>query len=368
MIKAVATALVLIVGAAVVLWYGNTLNSWVVGGLVGGFGALLLSIPISLVLFSYLSHHYNKHQQEEVLADEIASFVQQSSYSIAQDRLVYNDDEEYFDEDQDFYYEYDDEELYENELAVDDEYLLAEHSVREEELLHRMPLARRLPSPSSARFSAASQDPPSQLQRDHYGADPERQPVRRRKSGSRPVKDSSSRSYRTDPSYSRYRSEALHAARMEAVSRAEYDEEGGFSSPRATRRLEQMQRSGQMLPPQNKGGRPPSLHDLTQSSTNNYSQRPQRIVDALPLQDRSRRPLSSSDDASQTDRFTRYRDPQTEHSMDEATPDNLRRPLIRRAPYMYDDDLLREEMAQYVERPAVRRSSRYLRPPSIDNI
>jgi hypothetical protein len=54
--------------------------------------------------------------------------------------------------------------------------------------------------------------------------------------------------------------------------------------------------------------------------------------------------------------------------MDEATPDNLRRPLIRRAPYMYDDDLLREEMAQYVERPAVRRSSRYLRPPSIDNI
>ena len=50
------------------------------------------------------------------------------------------------------------------------------------------------------------------------------------------------------------------------------------------------------------------------------------------------------------------------HGMDEATPDNLRRPLVRRAPYMYDDDLLREEMAQYVERPAVRRSSRYLRP------
>ena len=75
MIKAVATALVLIVGAAVILWYGNTLNSWVVGGLVGGFGALLLSIPISLVLFSYLSHHYNKPQQEEVLEDEIASFA-----------------------------------------------------------------------------------------------------------------------------------------------------------------------------------------------------------------------------------------------------------------------------------------------------
>jgi len=49
--KAVATALVLIVGAAVVLWYGNTLNSWVLGGLIGGLAALLISIPISLTLF-----------------------------------------------------------------------------------------------------------------------------------------------------------------------------------------------------------------------------------------------------------------------------------------------------------------------------
>ena len=47
--KAVAVALVLIAGAAVVLWYGNTLNSWVLGGLIGGLAALLLSIPISLI-------------------------------------------------------------------------------------------------------------------------------------------------------------------------------------------------------------------------------------------------------------------------------------------------------------------------------
>jgi hypothetical protein len=151
---------------------------------------------------------------------------------------------------------------------------------------------------------------------------------------------------------------------MEAASRAEY-EESGFSSIRATRRLEQMQRS--TLPPQNKAGRPPSSYDLTQSSTNNYSQRPQRIVDALPLQDRSRRPLPSSDDACQTDRFTGYQDSQTGYDVDEAISDNLRRPLVRRAPYMYDDDSLREEMAQYVERPAVRRSSRYLRPSSAND-
>src|SRR5436309_2581410 len=53
--KAVATALVLIAGAAVVLWYGNTLNSWVLGGLIGGLAALLLSIPISLMVSSSFS-------------------------------------------------------------------------------------------------------------------------------------------------------------------------------------------------------------------------------------------------------------------------------------------------------------------------
>src|SRR5579883_2741446 len=63
--KAVATALVLIVGAAVVLWYANTLNSWVLGGLIGGLAALLISIPISLTLFSYLSRRHDTHREEE---------------------------------------------------------------------------------------------------------------------------------------------------------------------------------------------------------------------------------------------------------------------------------------------------------------
>src|SRR5437588_8731709 len=110
--KAVATALVLIAGAAIVLWYGNTLNSWVLGGLIGGFGALLLSIPISLVLFSYFSRHCDEHLEEEVLEYEKISLAQHGSYSIFQDQSAYN--EEYFDyEDQEFYSEYDEEEIYE---------------------------------------------------------------------------------------------------------------------------------------------------------------------------------------------------------------------------------------------------------------
>ena len=64
--KLVATALVLIASAALVLWYGNTLNSWVLGGLIGGLAALLLSIPISLMLFSYLSRHHDEYLSTEM--------------------------------------------------------------------------------------------------------------------------------------------------------------------------------------------------------------------------------------------------------------------------------------------------------------
>ena len=40
---------------------------------------------------------------------------------------------------------------------------------------------------------------------------------------------------------------------------------------------------------------------------------------------------------------------------------NLKTPLVRRAPYLYDDDPMREELAQQIdEEPIVRRSSRHL--------
>jgi hypothetical protein len=38
---------------------------------------------------------------------------------------------------------------------------------------------------------------------------------------------------------------------------------------------------------------------------------------------------------------------------------SLKNPLVRRAPYMYEDDPLRQELAQQIERPSIRRSSRY---------
>src|SRR5947208_3369970 len=69
--RVAAVALVVIVGAAVVLWFGNTLNSLVLGGLIGGLAALLLSIPISLTLFSYLSRRHDERLKAEAEASRV---------------------------------------------------------------------------------------------------------------------------------------------------------------------------------------------------------------------------------------------------------------------------------------------------------
>jgi hypothetical protein len=220
LIRMVATALVLMVGAAVILWYGNTLNSWVVGGLVGGLGALLLSIPISIVIFAYFAHRWYRPRRRKTITGDMIGFPRRT-YAIVQGQVVSLDDEDYFSEDQDLYDEYDDED-------ADDEYMLAEQSEWAEKWPHHVPPTRYLSAPptaSSARFPIASQGHPSQTRRAYYGADPEQPLPKKRKNASHPTQKATSRKNRTDPSYSRYRSEALRAARVEAALRAEYDDE-----------------------------------------------------------------------------------------------------------------------------------------------
>src|SRR5579883_3853 len=65
LMRVAAVALVLIVGAAVVLAFANTLNSWVLGGLLGGLAAILLSIPISLTLFTLLARRHDARRQAD---------------------------------------------------------------------------------------------------------------------------------------------------------------------------------------------------------------------------------------------------------------------------------------------------------------
>ena len=57
--RAAAAAIVFILGAAVILVFANSLNSWVLGGLIGGLAALLISIPISVMLFTIISRRHD---------------------------------------------------------------------------------------------------------------------------------------------------------------------------------------------------------------------------------------------------------------------------------------------------------------------
>src|SRR5260370_42709357 len=73
--RAAAVALVLIIGAVVLLIFANTLNSWVLGGLIGGLAAFLISIPISLFLFTILARRQDEELRalQEVLEEEMAA-------------------------------------------------------------------------------------------------------------------------------------------------------------------------------------------------------------------------------------------------------------------------------------------------------
>ncbi len=106
--RAAALALVLICGAAVVLWYGNMLNSWILGGLIGGLAALLLSIPISLALFSYLSRRHDEQRQaetqERISLSQVAYYkhapvkvLESSPYALQQDEEdEWNEDDSHY--------------------------------------------------------------------------------------------------------------------------------------------------------------------------------------------------------------------------------------------------------------------------------
>lgn len=79
--RVAAVALVLIVGAAMVLAFANTLNSWVLGGLLGGLASMLLSIPIALALFILLTRRQEARSAKEE-PDEL-----EKGYLAAEDEL-----------------------------------------------------------------------------------------------------------------------------------------------------------------------------------------------------------------------------------------------------------------------------------------
>lgn len=307
--KAVATALVLIAGAAVVLWYGNTLNSWVLGGLIGGFAALLLSIPISLTLFTYLSHRHEERLQAEKEAEEAERNEQKRERVYPQPVSVYREtpttacnvsiEEEEFN------------------LYVANRngtvYWLEE---REHSSLGS-PSARQLSAPRKTHYPALrapkSQQPTAATRKLTRELEGIRRPAVTRRLGYPGFPG-----YQSDESRSRYlslQSQALRMAREEAAR--QYDEEDGIIIDSSISPIS------------------PDQEDVTTGKIANC-------------------------------RTRFFTDPEMEVPDIQPFTGDLHRPLQRRAPYMYEDDRQRHDFLQQGIPPITRRSSRKLSTPQDD--
>lgn len=350
--RVAAMAFVLIVGAAVVLVFANTLNSWVLGGLLGGLAAILLSIPISLVLFTFFARRHDARQNAvaHVFEDE-AGFSGDGYYNEAsnQDARGYVDSR-----------------------------ARAHYSLER----RRAPVSGFLPLPPAEQDLDSYEDEAGTLAR----RDPRNYPRQSRYSARPLARDGETRSPQPraraprDPStrsLAEHKSAALRQAREEAQQQFTKDHNGSFPrAPHGTRppgthgsrstRLPSngvsrtideydtrfsRQRSAQQAWDEDEG-------DSRDSITEQYPRRP-----SYPRKRRASRSvdpwtgtLEDEDEQVEPGWSRRPRDP-------ERISGTLRNPLVRRAPYLYDDDPLREEFAQQLDsdRPIRRRSSRYER-------
>lgn len=374
--RAAAVALVLIVGAAVVLWYGNTLNSWVLGGLIGGLAALLLSIPISLTLFSYLARRHEEQLQAE--EQEEITAVQEEAYDYIQAP---------------------------SEVYEADAYLLnppVERVAREQ----RTP-NRSLPAPSVPRLPAAQQHQ-SQLSMERqqyrqrandYPSEPVRQQrpaavergrgnpdqMRRPMPAKQPVRYPGFPGYQTSTQRSYHQTAALRAARLEAAQQQDGDTEGlpnhskrvpavrpnqsVAKMPRTSRQLQTQQQTpshyrpkrtveGTSLPPGSNRALPRPGESSNNQTTGNINPRRQepetdRIDTGYPQNPRTDQIRRSP----QTGQTTRNPQVEPQRRNPDIITGSFNTPLVRRAPYMYEDDPLRQELAQQIDTTGMRRRS-----------
>ncbi len=378
--RAAAVAIVLIFGSAVLLIFANTLNSWVLGGLIGGLAALLISIPISLSLFTFLSRRHDQRLQalQQELVEMDYADVDENGYAEAYET--------------DFYVLHDDGEYYNEPVS------------------RRMSDVRALPAAGQSQASAATNTAFNertgrypQGSRRPSQALPQSQsyekgtPTQNLSSDRRQQRRSA---HEVNAMRSRYQTAALRAARREAAQQFD-DVEVLPTHSRAPYKRVPPGRSSQPLPEQPTRSRQPrtapewSQH---QQAANQNGARPGRRVDATSgPQNMARRSISSrksnaaqktpSTDSLRIDELQieqlrgRYPNPETEPfrvrpqtsqiarnpQLGEQlrNPDmitgNLKNPMVRRAPYMYEDDPLREELAQQLDGgPIARRSSLFL--------
>ncbi len=382
--KAVAAALVLIAGAAVVLWYGNTLNSWVLGGLIGGLAALLLSIPISLTLFAYLSRRHD----ERLKAEAQASQVQVYEYPTASSRMARRT------------YEVQGYALPHDQSLSDEE--IYEAYYRQRNYHHTHAAARHLPIPSAQRLPVQSQSSdrlPVTRRGTHVPGTrassrqlpsnvplvEQRDPVSKRTT-TRRMNYPGFPGYASEAAHSKQRSAALRAARQEA---AQHDDDIDVLPTHFSRPLSSSRRLSQPL-----AGRTDRLRRSSQplDDEERMPRRPRsrRVVDSVPSQSGLSRSLPPAGESAAHDDPSGSAEPHTDYLYEadyaqieqmgqfartdqlmehpqldgqtstgrDVTTGNLSKSLVRRAPYLYADDALRQELAQQIDGPVVRRSSR----------
>jgi len=368
--RVAAVALVLIVAAAVVLAFANTLNYWVLGGLLGGLAALLLSIPVSLALFTLLARRHDARVQSEEDALEHELDLDDEFYN---DALVY-EAEGYT-------------------LTGDEDFLPQPHARALLEQRHQ-PLAGYLPGPGES-----SNWYEEDLEEDLFErADPRNYPRQPRhaarslpsyedetvsRTAQHPTQNGGSRRQQSTRSLAQHKTAALRKAQHEAQQRST-----GPRSRRPTQESrvqpQQPSRTSRHLPPitgaqrqvreqetwadrqqrawQEWNEERASEHEpFTDQVSRQYQHYPRRP--SYPRRPRSLRPAEPLTDEIDGE----YEDEQDEQTAYHTRRDpnmlsgDLRNPLVRRAPYLYDDDPLREEFAQQLgnERPITRRSSRY---------
>lgn len=365
--RAAALALVLIIVAVVILVFANTLNSWVLGGLIGGLAALLMSIPVSLFLFTILARRHDQELQALQQELEEMALAEQAENDYAgvyeADVYVLSDEEEFYNEPG-------------SRRVPDVRALLpagqsqaytVETRAFNEQTGNYSQVYRR---PSQALPRGRGKGSPTQ----HLAPD---QPQPRRSS------------YEVNAMRSRFQTAALRAARREAALEFDDVEDVSTRSPAPYKRASQG-RSSQPLsdqPTRFRQARPTrELSPRQQQVTNQKGGR--RVFGAASSsreEDSSERYPRTGSLRMSEPRTDRLRDhnpqPQTEPFRvrpqtgqfvrnpqlgeqlrdPEAITGSLKNPLVRRPPYLYEDDPLREELAQQIDGgPIKRRSSRFL--------
>lgn len=371
-------ALMLVVGAGVVLWFGNTLNSWVLGGLIGGLAALLISIPISVTLFFHLSQRHEERQRSR--DEEAVALAQIHQYRGGYNR-GYNGYREEYEEEQVAVYEYE----------ADDEMQAEEGIWYEEEDTRSYRASRNLPVPVQPRLPAQ----------------PPRRPRRTGQVGSGKL-PATYRQPSPEPEYipgfpgfqRTTRGQQQTAALRAALNEAQQGQTGMMRSPsgrksstaRPSTSFEQTDYEEQyppravprQLPRQNRSRRiVDSTSGLSSPLADSSVHRSLPAAGESTASRSTRRPPSRSDDpeteylhphrqqtgqmgrtgrqqqAGHTGQIRRNPNLEGQRRNPDIVTGSLRNPMVRRAPYMYEDDALREELSQQIAPPTIRRSSRY---------